>query len=97
MAHIKSAKKRIRQTKKRTIRNKAIQTFYRGQIKSCREAISAGNLEQAQAAFKRVISAIARAHSKGVLPKNTAARYISRLNLQLNQLAEKAKAKSGTA
>ena len=86
MAHIKSAKKRIRQSKKRTLRNKIVRTGFREKIKTCREALAAGNLETAQTAFKAAASAIASAVSKGVLPKNTAARYVSRLNLQLNKL-----------
>lgn len=96
MAHIKSAKKRMRQIKKRTLRNKSIRTIYREQIKLCRDAILAGNLEQAQSYFKRAMQKVAGAVSKGVLHKNTAARYISRLNIQLNALANKQKAKSGT-
>ncbi len=95
MAHIKSAKKRIRQTKKRTIRNKIVRTSFREPIKAFRDALAAGNPEQAQAAFKLAIGRIASAVSKGVLHKNTASRYVSRLNLQLNKLKAGA-AKSGT-
>jgi len=91
LAHTKSAKKCIRQIKKRTERNKRIRTVYREHIKLCRDAIRSGNLEQAQSAFKNAMSAISSARSKGVLHKNTARRYISRLNIQLNKLRESLK------
>jgi len=97
LAHTKSAKKRIRQNEKRQLRNKAIRTYYRNRIKECRSAIASGNLEEAEKSFKRAMSAVARAVSKGVLHKNTARRYISRLNQQLNQLAKSDSAKAGQA
>ncbi len=97
MAHTKSAKKRIRQNEKRRLRNKAIRTFYRNRIKECRLAIASGNLEEAQKAFQRAMSAVARAVSKGVLHKNTARRYISRLHHQLNQLARSSSPKAEQA
>ena len=89
MAHSKSAKKAIRQTAKRTVRNKAIRTFYRERIRECRAAISSGNKESAGLALKAATSAVGKAVSKGVLPKNTASRYVSRLTLQYNKLAGK--------
>jgi len=89
LAHSKSAKKAIRQTVKRAARNKAVRTFCRERIKECRAAIAANNKEGAQAALKAAVSAAGKAVSKGVLPKNTASRYISRLTLQVNKLASK--------
>lgn len=89
MAHIKSAKKRIRQNEKRRLRNQAVKTHFRNLVKDCRVAISAGKKEEAEQVFKKAKSAIARAVSKGVIHKNTGSRYISRLNQRLNQVAQK--------
>lgn len=89
MAHTKSAKKAIRQTVKRTARNKAVRTFYRERIKECRAAIASGNKDTATAALKTAASAMGKAVSKGVLSKNTAGRYVSRLSRQCAKLAGK--------
>ena len=89
MAHSKAAKKAKRQTVKKTLRNRAVKTFYRERIKACREALASGNKETAAAAFKAATSAIGTAQAKGVLKKNTAARYVSRLNKALNALLKK--------
>ena len=89
MAHSKSARKAVRQTAKRTMRNKAVRTFYRDRIKACREAIASGDKAKAAAAFKAAMSSIATAKSKGVIHANTASRYVSRLNKQLNRAPAK--------
>jgi small subunit ribosomal protein S20 len=89
LAHSKSAKKAARQSKKRAARNKAVRTFYRDKIKECREAIASGNKDSASQAFKAAMSAVAVAVSKGVIHKNAASRYVSRLNFQLNKLSKK--------
>jgi small subunit ribosomal protein S20 len=89
LAHSKSAKKAIRQTVKRTARNKSIRTFCRERIKECRAAINSGNKESAEKALKAAISAVGKAVSKGVLVRNTGSRYISRLTLQYNKMGQK--------
>jgi len=89
LAHSESARKAARQSEKRAARNKAVRTFYRDKIKECREAIASGNRDSASQAFKAAMAAVASAVSKGVLHKNAASRYISRLNLKLNQLSRK--------
>jgi len=89
LAHSKSAKKAKRQTVKKTLRNKAVRTFYRERIKACRAAFASGNKETATAAFKAAMSAIGTAQAKGVLKKNTASRYVARLNKALNALLKK--------
>ena len=80
MAHHKDAIKRIRQTVKRTERNKSIKTYYRGQIKDVKAAVAAGKKEDAQTALAKALRAIDRAVAKNVLQRNTASRYKSRLS-----------------
>lgn len=87
MAHHRDAKKRIRQTEKRTLLNKSARTNYRNQIKAVRAAIEAGDREGAQATLKKAIVAIDRAVTKDVLRKQTASRYKSRLTRAVAGLA----------
>ncbi len=71
-----SVKKRIRQAIKARQRNKAIRSAMRTAIKRVRLA---RNREEAEEAFARAVSVIDRTAQKGVIHKNTAARYKSRL------------------
>ena len=72
MANIKSAEKRIRTTAKKTTRNRRVKTKLRHVIKKQRTAPSADSIPATAAE-------IDRAAAKGVIHKNTAARYKSRL------------------
>lgn len=87
MPNHKSAAKRVRQNKKRRERNRAIRSALRTQIKKLRAAIAAGNKDLCLELLNPTISKIDKAVSKGVLHKNTAARYKSRLTTQINKLA----------
>jgi len=75
MANIKSAEKRIRQTAKRTQRNRAARTALRTAIKKYRTEEKSGRAKALPATY----SEIDRALKKGVIHKNAAARYKSRL------------------
>ena len=55
MANIASAQKRIRQTLKRTMRNKARKSRVHGAIRKVEEAVASGNKEAAQAAFRAAL------------------------------------------
>ena len=75
MANIKSAEKRIRTTAKKRARNKARVSRLRGVVKKYAAADSKKKAETLPATH----SAIDRALSKGVIHRNAAARYKSRL------------------
>ncbi len=82
MANIKSAKKRVLQTAKRQLRNQARKSSIKTAIKKVVIAVeSAGlaNIETTKALFVAAESKIARAKSKGLMHRNTAARKISKL------------------
>lgn len=79
MANIKSAKKRILQTAKRTERNMARRSRIRTFVKKVETAIATGDGAAAQEALKAAQPEIQRGVTKGVLHKNTADRKISRL------------------
>lgn len=86
MANHASALKRARQNEQRRMRNKAIRTKLRGAIKSVRQAIEAKDQDAARTALTAAEPVIDQAASKGVLPKRTAARKISRLAKQVHAL-----------
>ena len=83
MANHASSKKRIRQTAKRTIRNKKIRTTMRTYVKAVREAIEAGDKEAAEKALQQASRRIDMAVSKGIYHRKTGSRYISRLATQV--------------
>lgn len=86
MANHKSALKRIRQTEKRTERNRFYRTRLKNIVKAVRTAIDAGNKEEATAAFKIANQQIHKFVSKGILKKETAARKVSRLQQAVNAI-----------
>lgn len=79
MANHASALKRIRQTKKRTDRNIARRNRIRTYVRRVEEAIASGDKTAAEAALQAVMPELHRGASKGVLPKKTASRKLSRL------------------
>ena len=87
MAHHKSAQKRIRQTGKRTLRNRSRISRVRTFIRKVEDAIQAGNYEQARAAFSAAEPELRRGVSKGVMPLNTASRKISRLSRRVKAMS----------
>ena len=87
MAHHPSAKKRIRQTAKRTAINRARSSRVRTFIKKVDSAVAEGNLGAARDAFQLAEPEIRRGVGRGILKRNTASRRISRLARKINQLA----------
>ena len=82
----KSVLKRAAQSLKRSAVNRSNRTRVRSMIKSLRGAIASGDAAAAGKLLQGTISAIYRAVTKGVLEKNTANRYKSRLSLACNSL-----------
>ena len=87
MPNHKSAEKRVRQNEKRRAVNRSNRSNLRTQIKKLRTAITATDLNQSQELLTPTLSAIDKAVNKGVLHKNTAARYKSRLAGHVGKLA----------
>lgn len=86
MPNHKSAEKRVRQTVKRNSINKSNQSRLRTQIKKLRAALSSGDKTQSAELLSPTVSSIDKAVNKGILHKNTAARYKSRLTSHVNDL-----------
>jgi small subunit ribosomal protein S20 len=87
MANTPGAKKAIRKIERRTAVNKARRSRVRTFLRKFEEAVSAGNVENAKAAFIEAQSELMRAVTKGVVHKNTGSRKVSRLAAQLKKLS----------
>ncbi len=92
MAQHRSAEKRIRQSEKRRVRNRASRSGVKTQIKRLRTAIGDGSAESAKQLLPETVAQIDKAAKKGVLHRNTAARSKSRLTRQVNALEGAAEA-----
>jgi small subunit ribosomal protein S20 len=86
VANHASAKKRVRQTVKRTARNRQIRTYVRTCIKRVRTAVETGDSAAAKKALIDATNRIDGAVSKGIFHRKTGSRYISRLTRQVNAL-----------
>ncbi len=84
MANIKSAEKRAKLSKIRTVKNRFYKSAVKAATKKFDVAINAGDMEQAKAAFVKVEKQLDKAANKGVIHKNTVARRKSRLARRLN-------------
>lgn len=87
MPNIASAKKRVRQTERRTAVNRNRRGRIRSSIKVVEETIAGGDKNAAQAALKSAQPEIMRGVTKGILHKNTASRKISRLSARIKALS----------
>ena len=81
-----SAKKRLRQTVKKTNENKNRKTRIKSFVKKVEKAIAQDDQATANEVLKTAQSEIMRGVTKGVLHKNTASRKISRLNSKVKSL-----------
>jgi len=84
-----SALKAHRQSLKNRERNRHFRSQLRSALKSIRAAIDGSDLKGAKTALKQTISLIDRMASKGIIHRNAAGRYKSRLT---TRLASKSKA-----
>ncbi len=87
MANIKSAKKRIKVTNAKTLKNKMVKSALKTTIKNFEAAVANSSVEEAKAAFTKAVKALDMAASKGVIHKNMASRKKSRLAAKLNALS----------
>lgn len=87
MANHKSAEKRIRQTVKKNAVNRSNRSKLRTQVKKLRTSIAAQDASVSGELLNPTVSLIDKMVNKGILHKNTAARYKSRLTKHVNGLA----------
>ncbi|HIJ39089.1 MAG TPA: 30S ribosomal protein S20 [Rhodospirillaceae bacterium] len=86
MAHHKSAKKRIRQTERRTEVNRARTSRLRSSVKKVEALIAGGDKAAAVEALRAAEPEMMKGVQAGVLHKNTASRKVSRLAARIKTL-----------
>ena len=89
MANHVSALKRVRQTESRTAVNRSNRSQFRTSLRALREAIQQGDPKAAAEQYRATVSAIDKSVQKGVIHKNTASRYKSRLNARVKAVSAK--------
>ncbi len=87
MPNIKSAKKRVKVSATKELRNKMVKTGMKTSIRKYEAALADGNKELAAATYKEAVANIDKAVAKGIMHKNTAARRKSRFTRLLNGIA----------
>jgi small subunit ribosomal protein S20 len=83
MANHVSSLKRARQTTRKTATNRASRSRVRTHLRTLREAMTSGDAKQLAEVYKTTVSQLDKSVQKGVLHKNTASRYKSRLNARV--------------
>jgi len=87
MAHHKSAKKRIRQTERRTEVNRARVSRIRTYVKKVELALASGDAALALTALREAEPELMKGVRRGVVEQNTASRKVSRLAARVNALS----------
>ncbi len=80
-----SAKKRLRQNKKRRKENKVFKDRMKEKIKEIRDLVKDGKIEKAEEKLSGTYKAIDKAAKKGVIKKKNASRKKSRLTKLINK------------
>lgn len=93
MPNLESAKKALRQNKRRRLRNLKKREAIHALTKKVRKLLVAGNTEEAKTLLPQVYKAFDKAAKTGVIEKNTASRKKSRIS----RLVQKQKAAAVTA
>lgn len=86
MANHVSAIKRHRQSQKRRLVNQMNRNQLKTQLKKLRAVLTAGKTAEAKALLPETFGAIDKSVQKGVIKKNTAGRYKSRLSKRVGAL-----------
>jgi small subunit ribosomal protein S20 len=87
VANHASALKAHRQNLVNRERNRQLRSRLRTALKTLRASLAAGNADEAKGSLNSTVSLIDRMVTKGVIHRNAAARYKSRLVLRLRKVA----------
>ena len=86
MPNIKSAKKRVKVIKTKTLRNQMLKSQLKTAIKKFEASLKDGKAAASEA-YGLVVKKTDQAVAKGILHKNTASRKKSQLAIKLNKIA----------
>lgn len=89
MPTTKSAKKRLRQSLEKRVRNRSVKRSIRTQYRKVIEAVEAGNVEQAEKELQEAARQLDRAGTRRVIHPNAAARSKSRLSTKIKKIKTK--------
>ena len=81
----KSALKANRQNVKRREHNRQMRSKLRSALKSIRVSLDAKDLTAAKAALNQTVSIVDKMATKGIIHRNTAGRYKSRLSARMSK------------
>jgi small subunit ribosomal protein S20 len=81
-----SAKKRLRQSQDRRLRNRNVKSALRTQIRKVRTAIQGGDIETSEKEFVLATKKLDQAASKNVIHDNQAARLKSRISAAIKKI-----------
>lgn len=90
MANHVSALKRVRITERRTLINRMRKTRLRHQVRMMRRVLEQKDTANAEKVLSQTFSVVDRAAKWGIIKKNTASRYKSRLHLRVKALGSAA-------
>lgn len=88
MPHTESAKKRLRQGKKRRLQNRAVKSDLRTSIKKLLKSIKEGDAAKAGVDLKECFKKLDKCGARRYLHPNTANRYKSRLAKRVGHMTE---------
>lgn len=88
MANTAQAKKRARQAEHHRQHNASLRSMMRTHIKKVTKAVAEGRSDDAKKLYADAVPVIDRMARKGLIHKNKAARHKSRLNTQIQKLAQ---------
>ncbi|MEK7122816.1 MAG: 30S ribosomal protein S20 [Patescibacteria group bacterium] len=86
MAHKKAALKDIKQSKKRTARNKNVKEHLGYVKKQVQKAVEKKDLVRAEEFYAKLVKSVDKAAKRNIVMKNTANRRKSRLAKKINAL-----------
>ena len=87
MANTVSSLKRVRMTERKTAVNRMRKSRLRHQLRAMRRLLESKDANGAAQLVPKTFSMVDKAAKQGIIKKNTAARYKSRLTLRLRTLS----------
>ena len=87
MPNIKSAKKRVKVTATKTLRNKMFRSQMKTTVKKFNAAVESGDKSAAAEAYKAAVIVVDKAAKRNIIHKNAAAHKKSQFTVALNKMA----------
>jgi len=94
LPNTRSARKQVRVTQRRRLRNKSMRSLCKTNITKAEKLIFSGEFEVAEKAVKTAITSLDKVAEKGIIHPNNAARRKSRLMKKLNEARATSSAES---